>query len=102
MRQRSTSATATRSKAGCLANAFRSESAWPDAPMLAWRSVAPDARDGIEKNGPTAAAAATDWRKRLRDREVLAMGGSLPHSARRDEYRDVTTIMTRFDGRRST
>ena len=45
--------------------------------MLAWRSVWPAARERMDRNGPTAAAAPTVCRKRLRERGVWAMSWSV-------------------------
>jgi hypothetical protein len=43
--------------------------------MLACRSIGPVARGRVVRNGAAAAVAATVWRNRRRERDVLAMKG---------------------------
>src|SRR4051812_16250766 len=78
MRQRSTSATATSWKLGCLANDMMSDIACPEAPMLACRSMGVcAARAGSERNGAAAADAAMDCRKRRRETGGIDMRESV-------------------------
>ena len=67
--------------------------------MLAWRSMGAAARERIERNGPTAAVAATVCRNFLREKECRASAAGYRHCAAH-AIRWYETSRSRLDIRR--